>query len=77
MMSGEFDLTDNFLMNQSLEDNAQWSTQFMFVGFLVMGNIVIGNLLIGLTVSKTEEMFKKAGIFRLEKTVHQVLTKIL
>ena len=72
MMSGEFDLTDNFLMNQSLEDNAQWSTQLMFVGFLVMGNIVIGNLLIGLTVSKTEEMFKKAGIFRLEKTVHQV-----
>ena len=72
MMSGEFDLTDNFLMNKSLEDNAQWSTQFMFVGFLVVGNIVIGNLLIGLTVSKTEEMFKKAGIFRLEKTVHQV-----
>ena len=73
MMSGEFDLSDNFLINPSMEDNAQGSTQLIFVCFLVVGNIVIANLLIGLTVSKTEEMFKSAGILRLRKTVEQII----
>ena len=72
-MSGEFDLSDNFLINPSMEDNAQGSTQLIFVCFLVVGNIVIANLLIGLTVSKTEEMFKSAGILRLQKTVEQII----
>ena len=73
MMSGEFDLSDNFLMNPTMEDNAQGSTQLIFVCFLVVGNIVIANLLIGLTVSKTEEMFKSAGILKLQKTVELII----
>ena len=36
-------------------------------------NIVVANLLIGLTVSKTDELFKKAGIVRLQKTVNQII----
>ena len=43
-----------------------------FFIFVLVGNIVIANLLIGLTVSKTGEMFKKAGLVKLEKTVNQV-----
>ena len=72
MMVGEFDLGDNFLWTQSLQDNGQGSTQVAFVLFLLIGNIVIANLLVGLTVSKTEELFKIAGIYRLGKTVHQI-----
>lgn len=72
MMVGEFDLEDNFLMNPSMEDNGQWSTQLAFILFLLIGNIVIANLLIGLTVSKTEQLFKVAGVLRLKKTVEQI-----
>ena len=48
------------------------STQLAFFLFLLIGNIVIANLLIGLTVNKTELLFKKAGVVRLETMVHQV-----
>ena len=72
MMTGEFDLQDNFLTNSSANDFGTGSTQVAFVLFLLVGNIVIANLLIGLTVNKTEELFKKAGVLRLEKTVNQV-----
>ena len=37
-----------------------------------MVTIVISNLLIAMTVSKTEELFKRAGVIRLKKTVVQV-----
>jgi hypothetical protein len=38
-----------------------------------MGGIVISNLLIALTVSKTEELFIKAGVIKLEKTASQIM----
>lgn len=34
----------------------------------------MANLLIGLTVSKTDELFKKAGIVKLQKTVNQIIS---
>ena len=49
------------------------SAQVAFFLFVLIGNIVIANLLIGLTVSKTEELFKRAGVIRLEKTVNQII----
>ena len=45
----------------------------MFLLFLFMVTIVISNLLIAMTVSKTEELFKRAGVIRLKKTVVQVM----
>ena len=36
-------------------------------------SIIISNLIIGLTVNQTEELFKEAGVIRLEKTVLQIL----
>ena len=62
----------NFLIEKSALDNGQVSTQIVFFFFLLIGNIVIANLLIGLTVNKTELLFKKASLVRLETMVHQV-----
>jgi hypothetical protein len=73
MMTGEFDLGSYFTWDESEKDHAQFSTQLLFIMFLIFVSIVIANLLIGLTISKTEELFKEAGLFRLEKTVIQVL----
>ena len=72
MMVGEFDFQSNFLFEKSLLDYGQISTQLAFFLFLLIGNIVIANLLIGLTVNKTELLFKKADVVRLESMVHQV-----
>ena len=72
MMIGELDFEDNFLLQPSKVDYGQVSTQLALFLFVLVGNIVIANLLIGLTVSKTGEMFKKAGLVKLEKTVNQV-----
>ena len=72
MMVGEFDFQENFLFEKSALDYGQVSTQFVFFFFLLIGNIVIANLLIGLTVNKTELLFKKASLVRLETMVHQV-----
>ena len=64
MMVGEFEFQQNFLYNPSHNDNGQISTQLLFVSFLFVGNLVIANLLIGLTVNKTEVLFKQAGVVR-------------
>ena len=72
MMTGEFDLDDYFHWDETKDDFGHMSAQLIFVLFIVFVSIVIGNLLIALTVSKTEELFKKAGTIRLEKTVIQV-----
>ena len=69
MMAGEFELKDTFL-NDGVEFAG--STQIAFLLFLLVGNIVIANLLIGLTVSKTEELFKVAQSVKLEKLVRHV-----
>jgi hypothetical protein len=73
MMTGEFDLPSYFTWDQSMKDHAQFSTQLLFIMFLIFVSIVIANLLIGLTISKTGEVFMEAGLFRLEQTVLQIL----
>ena len=45
-----------------------------FFLFVLIVNIVVANLLIGLTVNKTDELFKKAGIVKLQKTVNQIIS---
>ena len=73
MMSGEFDFENNFLPERVSEaEGSNGTTQVVFLIFLFVVSIVISNLLIAMTVSKTEELFKKAGVIRLEKTVGQV-----
>ena len=54
------------------DEGSNGSKQLLFVVFLLMISIIVSNLIVGLTVNKTEELFKEAGIIRLEKTVLQV-----
>ena len=72
MMTGEFELDAYFHWNETKEDFGQVSAQVFYIVFLVFVSIVIANLLIGLTVSKTDELFKEAGTVRLEKTANLV-----
>ena len=72
MMTGEFELDGYFHWNETKEDFGQVSAQVFYIVFLVFVSIVIANLLIGLTVSKTDELFKEAGTIRLEKTANLV-----
>ena len=72
-MTGEFEFEDNFLPVKGPQGKgSNGTTQIVFILFLFVVSIVISNLLIGMTVSKTEELTKKAGVIRLEKTVGQV-----
>ena len=73
MMAGEFEFETHFLPVEGPDGKSSNSTtQIVFILFLFVVSIVISNLLIAMTVSKTEELFKKAGVIRLEKTVGQV-----
>ena len=73
MMGGEFEFETHFLPVDGPDGKSSNSTtQIVFILFLFVVSIVISNLLIAMTVSKTEELFKKAGVIRLEKTVGQV-----
>ena len=72
MMTGEYNLEEYFIWQSVKLDKGFVTTQIIFVLFVFFISIVLVNLLVGLTVSKTEELFKEAGIYRLEKTVLQV-----
>ena len=73
MMAGEFEFETHFLpVDGPNGKSSNRTTQIVFILFLFVVSIVISNLLIAMTVSKTEELFKKAGVIRLEKTVGQV-----
>ena len=76
MMIGEFELEDYFIWEAVEPEGSYVTTQILFVLFLVFVSIVIANLLVGLTVSKTEELFKEAGVIRLEKTVLQIVGQV-
>ena len=73
MMSGEFEFDDIFVWDVVEGKGSNGTTQIVFLLFLFMVTIVISNLLIAMTVSKTEELFKEAGVIRLKKTVVQVM----
>ena len=73
MMIGEFDFEDNFTWSQVKESGSNFSTQILFVLFVFLASIAVSNLIVGLTVNKTEELFKEAGVIRLEKTALQVM----
>ena len=73
MMGGEFDIGDSFLWDESREKGSHTSPQLVFVLFYIIVSIAISNLLIGLTVSKTEELYKTARENRIEQTEKQVM----
>ena len=72
MMIGELEYDNHFLRSHSSKEFGIGSAQLAFILFVLMVNIVVANLLIGLTVSKTDELFKQAGIHRLQKTANQI-----
>jgi hypothetical protein len=72
MMTGEYNLENYFSWSSVEMDKGYATTQFLFVSFIFFISIVLVNLLVGLSVSKTEELYKEAGIYRLKKTVLQV-----
>jgi len=76
MMTGEMDFEDNFTFEAVRPERSVLSTQIMYVLFLFFVSIIIANLLIGLTVNKTEVLFKEAGIVRLNKTVLQIVAQV-
>ena len=63
MMSGEFDLDDNFSWDGSKEDDSTLIVQLFFVFFVLFVNIVIANLLIG------KKMFLPLYKFRFDLTI--------
>ncbi len=74
MMSGEFEYEDNFLWTKVEESGGSNGTaQLVFILFYFVISIVISNLIIGLTVNETEELFKTAGVMRVQKTVQQIM----
>ena len=77
MMTGEMEFETNFTFEAVRSEKSFLSTQILFVMFLFFVSIIIANLLIGLTVNKTEVLFKEAGVVRLEKTVLQIVGQVI
>ena len=75
MMIGELDYESNFTTDISREsDYAIFSTQILYVFFLVMVSIITANLIIGMTVGKIAQLEKCARSLQLEESVIQVTT---
>ena len=73
MMIGEYDFDSNFTWEEvGGLSGGNGSAQVLFVIFLFLSSVTISNLIVGLTVNKTEELFREAGVIRLEKTVLQI-----
>lgn len=66
MMVGEFNFGDLFVNSQI---RYHWTTQIMFVAFLLLVSIIIMNLLVGLAISNITGQFMLAGVYRLKMTV--------
>ena len=74
MMIGEFDYDDNFASDYSktgsffrLSHNDV--AQITFVFFIMFVSIILANLIVGLTVNKTDELFRKADNYYNSKKV--------
>ena len=68
-MAGEFEYYDNFAWDATIIDKAYVSVQLLFILLFGFLTIIIMNLLIGLTVTKLDDLSRKAEIIRLEKMV--------
>lgn len=65
MMIGEFDFDDNFTWNKvGGVSGSNGTAQVLFVLFIFLSSVTISNLIVALTVNKTEELFKEAGVIR-------------
>ena len=72
MMIGEFDYDANF----TNENNAKYFdlshndiAQIIFVFFILLVSIILANLIVGLTVNKTDTLFKQADYYHNSKKV--------
>ena len=72
MMSGEFEISGTFLWDVSVEKGSNTSPQVVFLIFYITVGIAVYNLLIGFTVSKTDELYKKAREIKLAKTEQNI-----
>lgn len=66
MMVGEIGFAELFT---SSNIKYHWTTQIMFVLFLLLVSIIIMNLLVGLAISNITKQFQTAGVYRLKMTV--------
>ncbi len=65
MMVGEISFADVFT---GPNVRHQWTTQVLFVLFLLVVSVIMMNLLIGLAISNINSQFQQAGIYRLRMT---------
>ena len=54
------------------EINANGTIQVIFAAFFVLVAVILSNLVVGLTVNKTDELFKRADIYQNIKRVKQI-----
>jgi hypothetical protein len=85
LMIGEYDFTDTFTW-ASIKDSQVFSkegvfrnmfpifVQVVFILVLFLVSIIIANLITGLTVNNISELYKKAGVYKLGKTVKQIIS---
>ena len=75
-MIGEFDFADNFtwdvIEDQNINIFSVIITQLFFIFTIFFVSIVISNLIIGLTVQNITLLQRKAGYYRLQKTLEQL-----
>ena len=74
---GEFDFDSNFLEEEGESPGgpgeSYLTAQFFFVLFYLLVSIVLSNLIVGMTVSKTEELFKQATEIKLSAIAWEII----
>ena len=75
MMLGEFDFDSNFVDDGHDEHSAESliTAQLFFVLFYLLVSIVLSNLIVGMTVSKTEELFKQATEIKMVAIAKEII----
>ena len=75
MTAGEFEYSAYFTYEKVKDNNgANYSSQLFFIAFYFMSSIALANMILGLTVNKTDELFKEASFIHQEKIIEQVIS---
>lgn len=75
MMAGEFNFNDYFDFNVvNSFGGRNFSTQVMFVFFVIVMTLIVMNLLIALTVSKIDELRKKSKLLQVKRMIDDVIS---
>jgi len=84
MMIGEYDFADNFTFSHISENQVVPSTgfgkafpvivQIIMILMMFLITIIIGNLITGLTVNNLSQLYKQSDIYKLGKTVQEIIS---